>query len=47
MNKSIKITSEDYEIVNKLAKQQKRSRKTILSIAIEEFFKNQKRNLKE
>ena len=47
MDKTIKVSGENYKLIDKLAKQQRRSRKTILSMAIEYFFKAKKNYLKE
>lgn len=39
MDKSVKVSDENYQKVCKIAKVERRSRKTIMAIALEEYLK--------
>ena len=39
MDKSIKISDENYNLICKIAKEERRSRKTIIDIALEDYLK--------
>jgi predicted transcriptional regulator len=42
MTQSVKISDEDYKIIETIAKKERRSRKTILSFAVQNYGKAKK-----
>lgn len=43
MDKSVKVSDENYKKVSKVAKEERRSIKTIMEIALENYFKRKEK----